>query len=93
MKNIDYNCAYNKFVIQNMASELPLEIIVIYHVDENAHLYTIFWSFDGNIMMRTDTIPVDNSPTLVLPSGSVLVPESDSDSDSDSSCVSDTDTD
>jgi len=80
-----------------MASELPLEIIVIYPVGENAHMYTIFWSFDGNIMRRTDTILVDNSPTLVLPSGSVLVPESDSDSESDSdldsSCVSDTDTD
>jgi len=76
-----------------MASELPLEIIVIYPVGENADLYTIFCSFDGNIMRRTDTILVDNSPPLVLPSGSVLVPESDSDSDSDSSCVSDTDTD
>jgi hypothetical protein len=78
-----------------MASEVLLEIIVIYPVGNNAHQYTIFWSFDGNIRRRTDTILVDNSPTLVLPSGSVLVPESDSDSDSDSdsSCVSDTDTD
>jgi hypothetical protein len=76
-----------------MASELLLVIIVIYPVGENTHLYTIFWFFDGNIRRRTDTILVDNSPTLVLPSGSVLVPESDSDPASDSSCVSDTDTD